>query len=237
MLVHRKNPINFWRCLTAHQLRQFQRVGCDQDRQTGSENGGWMAQAGLTDRVTRRTGGITDMRLVGLTSEIRKAMALMIWWFGRDTMGKLTLDQYHWIDDMYIYIYVSYLIFAYIHVKLRFTSVQMEAWYCWFYDWHPHNHNYVLANKSKTLQQQDFENDTITSTHHLQWFLQHMRKFWVCHWTFLIFQSSNLIGQGSLNYPYLGIKQCKRYGWILNDLSIYDALFGLMSYNDPCWWG
>ena len=42
----------------------------------------------------------------------------------------------------------------------------------------------------------------------------------------------SIIKQGSLNYPG-GIKQCKCMV-ILRDFSYNSALFGLVSYNDPC---
>lgn len=62
-------------------LRQFQRVGCDQDWQTGSENGRWMAQA----TGTTRPGWITvveSMRLVGLLVRFEKLWKVDGSWFG-----------------------------------------------------------------------------------------------------------------------------------------------------------
>ena len=104
---------------TAH-LRQFQRVGCDQDWQTGSENGWWMAQA----TGTTRPGWITvveSMRLVGL---------IALWdsesyerWMAHD------LERYNGEVSV-----------GFVYVKVRFTSPQMEAWYCWF----THNQNLLI---------------------------------------------------------------------------------------------
>ena len=58
-------------------------------------------------------------------------------------------------------------------------------------------------------------------------------KTWKMSSFFLVSSQRCWMKQGSLNYPYRGIKQYKSMV-ILRDFPYNGALFGLVSYNDPC---